>query len=53
MKSNKEENIGANIITGSHFLPLCERRLVVSMRKLLTASGVNDDNIRTEEFTGY
>ena len=24
-----------------------------SMRKVLTESGVNDDNIRTEEFTGY
>jgi hypothetical protein len=27
--------------------------MVASMRKVLTESGVNDDNIRTEEFTGY
>lgn len=27
--------------------------MVAAMRKLLTESGVNDDNIRTEEFTGY
>ncbi len=27
--------------------------LVAAMRKLLTEAGVNEDNIRTEEFTGY
>lgn len=27
--------------------------LVAAMRKLLTEAGVNDDNIRTEEFVGY
>ncbi len=27
--------------------------LVTAMRKLLDAAGVNDDNIRAEEFTGY
>ena len=27
--------------------------MVAAMRKLLNESGVNDDNIRTEEFTGY
>ena len=27
--------------------------MVATMRKVLTESGVNDDNIRTEEFTGY
>ena len=27
--------------------------MVASMRKVLTESGVNEDNIRTEEFTGY
>jgi hypothetical protein len=27
--------------------------MVASMRKVLPESGVNDDNIRTEEFTGY
>jgi ferredoxin-NADP reductase len=27
--------------------------MVAAMRKVLTESGVNDDNIRTEEFTGY
>lgn len=27
--------------------------MVSSLRKTLNASGVNDDNIRTEEFTGY
>lgn len=27
--------------------------MVVAMRKLLTDSGVNEDNIRTEEFSGY
>ena len=27
--------------------------MVAAMRKTLSESGVNDDNIRTEEFTGY
>ncbi len=27
--------------------------MVAAMRKVLTESEVNDDNIRTEEFTGY
>jgi ferredoxin-NADP reductase len=27
--------------------------MVAAMRKILNESGVNDDNIRTEEFTGY
>lgn len=27
--------------------------MVAAMRKLLTESGVNDDNIKTEEFSGY
>ena len=29
------------------------RGMVAAMRKTLSESGVNDDNIRTEEFTGY
>jgi ferredoxin-NADP reductase len=29
------------------------RGMVAAMRKTLTESGVNDDNIRTEEFSGY
>jgi ferredoxin-NADP reductase len=29
------------------------RRMVAAMRKTLNESGVNDDNIRTEEFSGY
>jgi ferredoxin-NADP reductase len=29
------------------------RGMVGAMRKTLSESGVNDDNIRTEEFTGY
>lgn len=28
-------------------------RMVEAMRKMLNKSGVNDDNIKTEEFTGY
>jgi len=27
--------------------------MVTAMRKTLSQSGVNDDNIRTEEFSGY
>ncbi|SPE62262.1 hypothetical protein SBV1_80012 [Verrucomicrobia bacterium] len=27
--------------------------MVVGLRKTLSESGVNDDNIRTEEFSGY
>jgi ferredoxin-NADP reductase len=27
--------------------------MVQAMRGILTEAGVNDDNIRTEEFTGY
>jgi Na+-transporting NADH:ubiquinone oxidoreductase subunit NqrF len=27
--------------------------MVAAMRKTLSESGVNDDNIRTEEFSGY
>jgi ferredoxin-NADP reductase len=29
------------------------RRMVAAMRKTLRESGINDDNIRTEEFSGY
>jgi ferredoxin-NADP reductase len=29
------------------------RTMVVAMRKILNDSGVKDDKIRTEEFTGY
>jgi hypothetical protein len=27
--------------------------MVTGLRKILSESGVNDDNIRTEEFSGY
>jgi len=27
--------------------------MVAAMRQMLTASGIDDDDIRTEEFTGY
>jgi ferredoxin-NADP reductase len=27
--------------------------MVHAMREILNAAGVNDDNIRTEEFSGY
>ncbi|MGH8600294.1 MAG: oxidoreductase, partial [Burkholderiales bacterium] len=27
--------------------------MVTAMRKILTDAGVNEDNIRTEEFSGY
>jgi ferredoxin-NADP reductase len=29
------------------------QEMVAAMRKTLSESGVKDDNIRTEEFTGY
>jgi hypothetical protein len=29
------------------------RGMVAALRKILSESGVNDDNIQAEEFTGY
>ena len=64
-KSNREWNEETGLITKAMLskyiddltLPIYyvagPRGMVGAMRKTLSESGVNDDNIRTEEFTGY